>query len=197
MLQTFKKYGLVNELTNSIQTNQFKSMSYYKRMVKQIVYEREIVCFRASLFLYRDLELLRKSVNRIIMHAWWKFQSENPTWFRPVSSVVALLIGVQPYNFQCNIDKKFCQLCSLRCKDDNKHILMGCVNLAQVRYKYFSEVKDAMPIAMKNALTEMNIDDQLYFIVSGLQCDYNKKWSNIYKAIAKFVCEIYRKRKLL
>ena len=114
-----------------------------------------------------------------------------------MSSVVAVLIGVQPNNLQCNIRNRLCNLCTGRWRDDAKHILLGCEALAQARHIHYNEILTAMPFAMRHEFNRMTLENKLYFIISGLQCDYNKEWAHIYKAMAKFVYELYRKRKLL
>ena len=52
-----------------------------------------------------------------------------------------------------------------------------------------------MPRAMRDEFFNMNNDNKAIFILSGFKCEYCPEWVYIYKAIAKFVYEMYCKRK--
>ena len=80
-------------------------------------------------------------------------------------------------------------------RDTAQHILFECSALTDVRHVYLSKLKFTMPFAMKNDFVNMNNRAKLFFILSGLDCDFCTEWICIYRAIALFIHEMYRRRK--
>ena len=52
-----------------------------------------------------------------------------------------------------------------------------------------------MPYAMKREFINMCNRDKLYFILSGFDCEFCTEWIYVYRAVAVFVHEMYRRRK--
>ena len=80
-------------------------------------------------------------------------------------------------------------------RDTAQHVLFECSALIDLRLEYLNKLKYTMPLAMKNEFLNMNNREKLYFILSGLECDFCTEWICIYRAIALFVHEMYRRRK--
>ena len=145
--------------------------------------------------MYSNLDIYECSVTKIKLHVWWKFQKIYPSLYNQVSSVVAVMLGTQPTKLLCNLGSKLCQLCSNRSADKAEHILFQCEALSQIRHEHINKLMSAMPQAMKTEFRSMTLDDKTIFILSGLKSEYCPEWCAIYRAIIKFVYEIYTKRK--
>ena len=194
MLKMIKYYGLLDKLHESI-NNESHPISYYKRLIKRVVYEREIIGWRASVLMYRDLHIYECAVTNIKLHIWWKFQKHYPALYNQVSSVVAVMSGTQPRQFICNLGTEMCKLCPNRIAEKAEHILFGCVALGVIRHEPLNTLINTMPQAMKNEFRNMTMENKTLFILSGLKSEYCPEWCAIYRAIVKFVYEIYSKRK--
>ena len=126
------------------------------------------------------------------MHAWWMFSCRYPHLGNETSSVVSIMCGSQPRQFQ-NFTK-ICKLCPARIKDSAEHILFGCEALAKTHYKYMERVLSSMPPPMRRHFEDMLITEKTMFIVSGLNVKYTDEWSHLYSNIVKFVHNIYEER---
>ena len=194
MLKLVKDYGLLDKLQQSMNSEN-NSIAYYKSLIKKRVYEKETVCWKATVMMYSNLDIYECSVTKIKLHVWWKFQNIYPALYNQVSSVVAVMLGTQPTKLLCNLGSKLCQLCSNRSADKAEHILFQCEALSQIRHEHINKLMSTMPQAMKTEFRSMTLDDKTIFILSGLKSEYCPEWCAIYRAIIKFVYEIYTKRK--
>ena len=86
-------------------------------------------------------------------------------------------------------------MCTDYVRDTAQHVLFECSALIAIRDAYISKLKFTMPFAMKREFLNMNNREKMYFILSGLECDFCTEWICIYRAIAVFIHEMYRRRK--
>ena len=196
MLDVVKKYGLVEKLKNSMYLEN-NSLSFYKAMIKKTVHEMELSRWRASILVYRTLHIYGQSVSKIKLNVWWNFQKYYPALYKQVSSVIAVMSGTQPKQFQCNLGNELCRLCAGRHSDKAGHILLGCEALGELGNFYLEMIIHSMPLTMKTKFINMTNYEKLIFIISGLKCEYCPEWCAIYYAIVNFVHDMYRKRKIL
>ena len=178
-------------------TDNISQYNYYKSLITRVVTDMEFNRWRVTSMFFYELPLLIHCIKKIELCVWWKFVKNVPSLFKQVSSVVAVISGCQPKSFQCNFDSKTCFMCTDYACDSVQHILFECSALIDMRHMYLSKLKFTMPFAMKRAFVDMNNREKLFFILTALECDFCTEWISIYRAIAIFVHEMYRKRKRL
>ena len=195
MLSYVKRFNLIDTLKQCMYSDNSSQYSHYKSLIKRVVTDMEFTRWRVTSMFFYDLPLFNHCIKKIEMCVWWRFVKNVPSLFRQVSSVVAVVAGNQPKSFQCNFDSKTCSMCIDFARDTAQHVLFECSALIDLRLEYLNKLKFTMPLAMKNEFLNMNNREKLYFILSGLECDFCTEWICIYRAIALFVHEMYRRRK--
>ena len=197
MFTYVRRYNLIDVLVDSLHADNEGNVLKYKNMIKKVVYTHETNCWRATMSLLYNLPFYRFCVHDINIHPWWNFVKSTPSFFRQVSSVIALICGTQPKFFQCNFDNKFCCLCPDRILDSAIHILFECPALNVHRNLYISKIHLSMPFAMKNEFNNMTHSDKLIFILSAMNSKYCQEFLIIYKSMSLFIHEMYKVRKKL
>ena len=187
----------MNNLQESLHTNNEGKIMGYKRMIKEAVYTHEINCWSATMSLLHSLPFYDSSVPTIQLHPWWEFTKAVPNYYRQVSSIIAIICGAQPKFFQCNFDNRLCCLCCDRELDTPVHILFECSALAISRNLYLSKIRLSMPLAMKQEFNDMTNSNKCRFIFSAMNMKYCADFKIIYKSMASFIFEMYRARKKL
>ena len=160
-----------------------------------MVIDTEVTRWKVTALFFYDLPLFCHCIKNIDICVWWRFVKNVPSVYKQVCSVVAVVAGSQPRPFQCNFSKHNCCMCTDFSNDTAEHILFECPSLTDIRNIYLGKLKFVMPYAMKRDFCQMNNREKLYFLLSGLECEFCTEWICIYRAIAIFVHEMYRRRK--
>ena len=197
MFTYVKRYNMTDVLVDSLYTDNKGKTLKFRNMIKNIVYTHETNCWRATISLLYNLPFYKYCVPDIRMHPWWYFAKNTPSFYRQVSSVIALICGTQPKFFQCNFNNMFCCLCPDRIVDSPIHVLFECPALNVYRNIYLSKIRLSMPLAMKNEWIDMTNSNKLIFILSAMNSNYSREFTIIYKSMSLFVYEMYRMRKKL
>ena len=106
MYDTFVKYEMQNVLINSINSNDFMNIESMKALVKKVVWQHETECWKASKYLYPELDIFYKSINVIRINCWWRFAASCPHQTKKVSGLIAVLMGSEPKHLQCQFTTK-------------------------------------------------------------------------------------------
>ena len=194
LFKTAIKYNLQDKLTDAISEGDFDSYSSAKNTIKLLVKTHETNRWRATLLLYKELELYSECTHKIEMHAWAKYLKREPQTSRFVGSVLAVLMGGQPKYFQRNFERVNCQLCSISVCDTPTHILMECPALEETRVGLWRNLMEKMPANMTSCLSEMLPHECIRYLLSCLNNTYSEEWHDVYKETASFVYRIYQKR---
>ena len=190
-----KQYNLVDILKRCMVSDNRPQLQYYKKLIKRVVIDTEVTRWKVTALFFYDLPLFCHCIKNIDICVWWKFVKNVPSVYKQVCSVVAVVAGSQPRPFQCNFSKHNCCMCTDFSNDTAEHILFECPSLTDIRNIYIGKLKFVMPYAMKRDFCQMNNREKLYFLLSGLECEFCTEWICIYRAIAIFVHEMYRRRK--
>ena len=195
MLLYVRKFNLINLLRQCMYSDNTSQLQYYKRIIKDVVIKAETDNWKATALFFYDIPLSNYCIKDIKLTVWWKFVKNVPSLMKQVSSVVAVIVGTEPKTFQCNFSKISCSICSDLSRDNAEHILFECRGLNDTRTVYLSKLRFSMPYAMKREFINMCNRDKLYFILSGFDCEFCTEWIYVYRAVAVFVHEMYRRRK--
>ena len=191
------RYNLTDTLVNCMQSHNQGKINRYKKIIKNVVKDHERMCWKATMLMFHKLPLYDSCVTDIQMHPWWHFAKSTPSYFRQASSIVAIICGAQPKFFQCNFNSSLCGLCCERQLETPEHILFKCTAFEILRSKNLSQIRLAMPFAMRREFTDMTVSSKYYFILSAFNSEYCVEWNSIYKSISVFVYEIYKQRKVM
>ena len=191
------KYGLdvdVRECLLNMNTYMGK-IDKWKTIVKNVIWQNEIAKWKISCMLYKELDIYRMCIDKLAMNAWWSLLKLRPYLGKQVSGVMAVLLGGQPSGLQCNFGGAPCRICDARVKDTKTHVLLYCEAMQRDREIKLNIVLDSMPPAMKNSCTNLNGNERLIFLLSGLKSNSTTEWPDVYEAIAHWVYSMYEKRK--
>ena len=195
MLFYVKRFNLTGVLQNCMLLDNNSQFQYYKSLIKRVVTETESARWRVTAMFFYELPIFNHCIKNIDLCIWWKFVKNVPSLFKHVCSVVSVIAGAQPKPFQCNFDEYLCFMCTDFARDSAEHILFECDALSDLRNIYLCKMRFVMPYAMKRDFNNMNNRKKLYFMLSGLESEFCTEWICIYRAIAVFVHEMYRRRK--
>ena len=189
------RFNLVDTLRQCMYSDNSPRYNYYKSLIKRVVTDMEFTRWTVTSLFFYELPLFNHCTKKIELCVWWRFVKNVPSSFRQVSSVVSVVSGRQPKSLQCNFNSKTCSMCMDYARDTAQHVLFECSALIDIRHVYLSKLKFTMPLIMKNEFVNMDNRAKLYFILSGLECDFCTEWICIYRAVALFIHEMYRRRK--
>ena len=168
-----------------------------KLFIKQVVSKHEYTSWRATCFLYRQLNIYSIVTNGIAPHPWWRVSSKFPYLTRYVSQIMALIVGVNPKFHQRNFSSRSCKLCQTFCEDSVVHVLFQCPLLDDIRIQCWGDITGRMPIPMKDDVEKMTPQDKVIFILSCLGNTVVTDWELLYHGICIFVDRIYKMRSRL
>ena len=97
--------------------------------------------------------------------------SDEVTYTRRISAVVAVLTGCQPKGLQCNIGRTFCNICDKRAIDNSLHVLLKCDALNVLREACMNSILQSMPDNMKTSYSRLTDAEKIVFMLSGLNCN--------------------------
>ena len=189
-----EEYNLVETLNNCLLLDNIGKLPEYKRLIKKVVYEKELVRWKVTALFFHDLPLYVECVQNIEINLWLRVVRLVPSLFRQVSAILAIIAGVEPRRFQCHFNNKRCFRC-VNVLDDPKHILFECESYSRVREFYMRYLLFLMPSPMRESFLNMTDSEKTIFLVSGLNCDFCQEWLYLYRATAVFVYEMYKYRK--
>ena len=146
--------------------------------------------------LYKELDIYRMCIDKLQMNTWWSLLKLRPFLGKLVSGVMAVLLGGQPSGLQCNFGGSPCRICDARVKDTKVHVLLYCEAMTLDRQNKLKVVIERMPQPMKNSYNDLNINEKLSFLLSGLKSNSTFEWPDVYEAIAQWVYCMYETRKI-
>ena len=195
-LRYVKLYGLSDVIQTCIRSGQYSMVIGLKKHVRRVISEYEDIAWRSSCLLYRRLCLYNNIVQQRGTNIWWTFVKYNSGAFKRTSAVMSLLCGSQPKGMGKNFSRNpRCQICDLYASEDFVHTLFVCDCLNVARQRLLGDLTDTMPAGMRTDFLNMNHEEKLIFLLSGLSCNrYLKEWIHIYYKASTFIYEMFRAR---
>lgn len=194
MYSAFCRYKMKDVIMDAIQNNVYTPIDTMKTIIKRVVWKNEIECWKASQFLYPELECYYNSVIQISMHGWWHFAANHPRLNMQVASVISILMGSQPKSLQCNFNSNICGLCKRSGLETPIHVIFECEELDSFRKNDWPKVLNSMPNAMARQVNVWPNKQKMQFVLSGLNCQYVREWDEIYINIVLFIHRLYKLR---
>ncbi len=179
ILQICKKYNMMDIIINCILSGEYISITQWKRIVKENVYNYDSKRLNVTCDLNKSLLFLKKiKVNSI--SPLWIHCYKNVHELRKVKKCIQLLIG------SCRQMKGICISCN-ECKISLDHLLFNCKKFNDTRIKLWNDVIAVSPNGLVKDFQCMDSIDKLKLLLNGLNISYNSEWSELYSAIIRFV----------
>ena len=143
MIMTSEKYGLLQEIMDSVESGNYCSMTEWKRKVKQLVKCADNKNIKVSCKLYKSLVHLRIPDN-MMMLGWWIFGYACPKATHYIRIVCKLLLNTP------RLGEGRCTLCESGVSNNISHILFECQCEAvkEVREQRWIDVYENGPAQM-------------------------------------------------
>ena len=197
MCEAMEQYNLFKDVASHIRAGDFGDISYWKRIVKSVIWKHEDIKWRSTCYLYAELDIYLQSVPSITLHPWLYLGKLYPRMSKLISNVMSVLMACQPVNLQRNFNNKICKMCHERARDTPEHILLNCLSLESKRATLLQNIIDEMPYAMKRDFSRFDSYRKVQFLLSGFNCKFNIEWLNMYRGVLVWVQELYSQRSQL
>ena len=184
-------FGLGLDIWNSLVYGEKLSFDAMKKRTKEIIWNAEVVKWKASCLLYDQLCDYNALLSEIKNIAWWSYVRSHPRRMRQACCVVSLFLGAQPKGLAINFGRQRCEICTSFADDNPVHVLLHCTSLNDVRDRHLCIVQSHMPEAMLNDFVRMDSRLKCRFLLSGLNNVYVSEWDDIYLAITEYVWQMY------
>lgn len=185
MLTTFRKYSLVDQLINSIESGNYMEYKLFKRYAKMIVCDKDLQRWKITCKMYKSMALVNVNdrCHQYVL-GWIQFMHKAVLSHRKCRSVIKLLLNVY------RLGKKPCSLCTTFMPDSIDHILFVCSGVDIVRGQKWNQVLQACPGQLANELGNMSSLCKAKFILNACYCPYVPEWHNLYIALCDFVHDV-------
>ncbi len=174
-------------------------MKDWKSLVRTTVTEHEQIQWQMTTLLYKKLELFTSAFPATgHICVWWVVNRRHPELGKTARTIVRLLCGEHCLGANTGRFKRghsMCTLCTGYRVETVAHFLFECDYFAETRETLWCRILDSMPTAMKDQVVGMTSWQKTVFILSGLHSGYVPEWDTIYVAAAKFVGELYARRR--
>ena len=181
LIDTCKKYGLVNVLKKAVTTGDFMTMNEWKKRIKELVNRRDRRRIIIGCSLYKVLDYLVFNTRSLSMSIWWLHAFRNPQFARINRSIVRLLLNVECYGF------KKCDNCLNESINSTEHLLFECEKNNDKRLALWSRVILSCPLQLANDISAMSARDRCIFILNGFYSPLIHEWNTTYCNVAMFI----------
>ncbi len=201
MLDTAKKYNLLNHVQEAIESGVHINMNAWKKLVKETVIHREEQVWRVNASLFSSLRRLSQCMSSLSISAWWRLCQNNPCIINKCKTAVKLLLDCHQLNVRvCKypnslVKNSLCTSCNMFTNDTIEHMLFECSSLCDVRKILWNNVINECPSEIFiRQMEEMEPDKRATYLVSCLNNSYVVEWNHLFIAIVNFIHVIYRKK---
>ena len=194
ILCTFKKYGMLQMLVESVENGVYMSYPQFKMYVKNVVSARDFNKWRINSTLFKSLVHVTLDKPSHNMLGWITFLDKHPLMYKECKCAINLLLNT----YRCG--SKMCTLCTVISSDSIEHILFECSSGEVIRNELWRKVLNSCPNAMARELNKMSCISKVSFILNAFNCIYINEWSSLYMDMCNFIfimySNYYRKAKL-
>lgn len=183
----FVAYDLRDYITNVLERGVTVPLKTFRKHALSIVREREHDEWRATLLLYKSLDVFQECIKTRDLCVWWKVSLYRPELTRKIYVVIRLLSGQQALSRKMH-DQKTIRNDLMH---DQKHILFRCSKLGQLREITWGLVLQSMPIPMAEHVKRLNDAAKVTFLLSGFRVNFTPEWSDVYASVANFIFIMY------
>lgn len=194
--ETFKRYGVDYMILDVLESGSTVALKEFKRLIKNVVSEREHGKWVATLPLYKSLIYFKVCLPRSCMCVWWQVSRRVPHLTRATRIIVKLLSGQHclASNPGVGRNSRHCSLCTSYEAETLPHFLCSCSSFAVTRQRLMNHVFEVMPLPMRQYINELNEVDRTCFVLSGFNVTFTFEWLRLYEAVSNLVYGLYLER---
>ena len=151
MLTTFRKYSLLDQLIDSIESGSYMEYKLFKKHVKMIVYDKDLQRWKITCQLYKSMGMVNvKDRSHHYVLGWIQFMHTAVLSHRQCRSAIKLLLNV------FRLGRKACTLCTTYMPNSIDHILFECPSVDVVRGQKWNQVLQNCPGQLATELGNMS-----------------------------------------
>ena len=185
-LRTCERFSLTDSVINAIFTGAYTDTGKWKREVTRLVTEKDFKSWQIWSNTYKSLQLYSADeLGQYRMSPWWIYNGRNPEDGKYCRLLARLMLN------SYRLGRTRCELCNDHNMNSIHHILFECVNLIDVRNKYWELILHG---GLPNLYHEMCMMDPITrrkFIFSGFRSDFIYEWNGFYRSVLLFVYKVY------
>jgi len=185
LVETCKKYGLLNVLKVSVMNGEYMSMCKWKKMVIERILMRDIKRISIACSLYKVLDYLHVRNASMVSH-WWQHAFRNTKYTRINRTIIRILLNVQRYGFN------MCLKCNPEVINSIEHVMFQCESTKEIRELYWNNIIRVCPGQLLKEIVKMNLKDRSKFILNGFNSNYIHEWNDLYNATAVFLKYVFK-----
>ena len=185
MINTCFKYGLAEEVIESVETGIYVNYEGWKSYIKRIISETHIKRWKVTSKLYKSLSYLQSEhTDDVRSIGWIYFLHKTPDKARQCRSILNLLMNTY------RLGKHICRLCDQE-RDTIEHILFECNYGSDIRNHKWNDVINSCPGALATELNRMNPVERSKCLLNAFRCNYVHEWHEIYISVSDFIFQMY------
>ena len=184
IVQTCRKYGLIDAVFKAIETGQYMKKLKWKTLVKFVISNRDHMRLTITCKLYKSLHRIRHE-RRNTISSWWIFSKDCPRYLKKCKHIIRLL--TTPAIFESDT----CKRCGNYETRTYEHVFFVCETLSVKRDELWSNFLHTCPGHLASEIEEMPHSAKTNFVLNGMNNSYVEKWQESYKALADFVSNLW------
>ena len=197
-LQTAIRYGLQEHVQLAIETAEPMSLQAWKKLVTNLIHEKEIKSWQIHSKLFKSLSHVRLSMPKVAMLSWWYYVHDNPIDIHKCHNIARLFLNCHKLNTCLHkhgnspVPSPLCTLCNEYKMETVEHMLFECTGLQSERWSLWQNVLKSAPTpVIKDYLISSDNLTKCIFLLSGLMNSYISEWFTFYKETAAFLSGMY------
>ena len=196
ILQTAKKYGLLDIIVQSAYSGIYMNRLRWKRIVKQVIKMHEYKRHYISTYMYTKLVLYRSSMTHSAISPWWVHASRYPNERNSVVLLFRIIVGVHVFEKDGNYNgRSKCILCDNNADNSLQHVLYECESLCDLRKREMDEIINFCPHPFTQYYNSLSIYEKTCFIVKSFGCEvYINEFHKIFTYFGRFVTNMVKQK---
>ena len=200
MLQTCRKYNLLNTVCNALESGIYMSKREWKKIITEKVWQHENHRWKFISMLFSNLRGLRAGIKEVKMWSWWRYASSDPKHGKDIRTILKMLLNVHQLNsvtahHEHNSTPR-CQFCDTGAVESVAHMLFACSDpeTCVSRNRLWAVVKENGPNNLITEIELLSIEERTIFLLTGLNNTYTPEWSAWLDNVKSFLVQMYIKR---
>ncbi len=183
---TFKKYGLFDILTESIETGEFMPYKGFRKHIISIVTNTDIKRWKITCSLYKSLSLLNYgNINQYFPNGWLVFAHKKPFATAKVRCIMNILLNTY------RLGEHLCTLCQGHYYNTAQHIILECEGVCVKKDILWERIIEQCPKRLAIELSNMSPNVKTKFLLNAMNCVYTDEWYNIYLPMCNYIHTVY------
>ncbi len=157
IINVCSKYKILDKVINFVILSELPCKPAWKRIVKNVVNDRQFFLWRRNLKMYINLTVFRNISCKYEMLIWVKMIKSERHLAQPCYTILKLLCGISCLAvFKCHgNESKICQMCQTGVKECVFHFVMECDKFNNERQSMLHKIESSVTDQAKNVLINL------------------------------------------